>query len=124
VTPPTDSPLRLRAAIQMTVAFQIALMAIRFANAQWGNLGVYPTAAALGLTDMDALTVSMSRADAGITTDVAAQAVAVGIIANTAMKLGIAAVLGGGVFRRIVALGLLMLAASTVAGLLIFARLT
>ena len=124
VTPPSDSPLRLRAAIQMTVAFQIALMAIRFANARWGQVGVYPTAAALGLTDMDALTVSMSRADAGITADIAAKAVAVGIIANTAMKLSIAAVLGGGVFRRVVALGLLMLAATTVVGLMIFARLT
>jgi uncharacterized membrane protein (DUF4010 family) len=124
ITAPSDSPLRLRAAIQMTVAFQIALMAIRFAHARWGTIGVYPTAAALGLTDIDALTVSMSRADAGIMTQIAAQAVAVGIIANTAMKLGIALTLGSGTFRRIVALGLITLAATTVVSVMIFARLT
>ena len=124
ITPLPDSPLRLRAAIQMTVAFQIALMAMRFVHARWGTVGIYPTAAVLGLTDIDALTVSMSRADAGITPKIAAQAVAVGIIANTAMKLGIALALGNGTFRRIVAVGLLVLAATTVVGLVIFARVT
>ena len=60
------------------------------------------TAALLGLTDVDALTMSMAR---GISDDrsleVAARAIAVGVAANTALKLALAVVLGAGSFRII-----------------------
>ena len=56
-----ESPLRLMAAVQMAVAFQIAVTAIALVRARWGTMALYPMAGVLGLTDMDALTVSMSR---------------------------------------------------------------
>src|SRR5207237_1033123 len=57
------SPLRLGVAIQMAVAFQVTLTLIAFVHSRWGTMALYPSAAVLGLTDMDALTFSMSRLD-------------------------------------------------------------
>jgi uncharacterized membrane protein (DUF4010 family) len=74
---------------------------------------VYATATLLGLTDVDALTMSMSRLDAGQLTAVAAQAVVIGILANTGLKLAMSAILGDSAFRRVAVPGLLALGAAT-----------
>ena len=105
-TSPTDAgelrnPLRLGAAIQMAIAFQVAMSVIAYVRVTWSTGGVYTTAALLGLTDMDALTVSMSRQLNGFMPYVAARAIAIGILANTVMKLTLVLVLGGLRFRRL-----------------------
>jgi uncharacterized membrane protein (DUF4010 family) len=116
--PDGRSPLRLTSAVQMAVAFQVVLMAIVWIQEAWGAQGVLTSAAVLGLTDVDALTVAMSRLgeDASRTT-LAAQAIVVGIIANTALKLTLALVLGTRDFRRPASLGMTALAAAIVVGL-------
>jgi uncharacterized membrane protein (DUF4010 family) len=49
----------------------------------------------LGLTDVDALTISMARSAAtGTAAEIAARAIALGILANTLLKLAIAVVVG------------------------------
>jgi hypothetical protein len=50
----------------------------------------------------------------------AARALAIGIISNSVLKLGIATVLGRGRFRLVVALGLLSLGAGSLLGLWLF----
>jgi uncharacterized membrane protein (DUF4010 family) len=55
------NPLQLSAALQMAALFQVVLMAVYAARALWGTSGVFTSAAVLGLTDVDALTVSMAR---------------------------------------------------------------
>ena len=112
-----ENPLRLAAAIRMTIAFQVGMTLIALVRQYWGLPGVFATAAALGLTDVDALTVSMSRQEALLDANIAARAIAVGILANTVMKLGIAVALGRSAFRRRTSVGLVALAAGTVAGL-------
>ena len=96
------NPLQLFDALRMAALFQIVLMAVHLANRMWGESGILTTAAVLGLTDVDALTMSMAR---GISDDrsleVAARAIAVGVAANTALKLALAVVLGSGSFRII-----------------------
>ncbi len=96
------NPLQLGAALQMALLFQIVLIVVQAAGRAWGNLGVLTTAALLGATDVDALTVSMSRSD-GLSVDVAARAIAVGILSNTLVKCGIALVVGGGAYRALAA---------------------
>ena len=112
-----ENPLHLSAAVRMAIAFQVGMTLIALVRQYWGLPGVFATAAALGLTDVDALTVSMSRQEALLDADIAARAIAVGILANTVMKLGIAVVLGRSAFRRRTSVGLVALAAGTVAGL-------
>jgi hypothetical protein len=54
----------------------------------WAESGVFTSAAVLGLTDVDALTRSMATGVARTSSPaVAATAIAVGVLANTAMKL-------------------------------------
>jgi uncharacterized membrane protein (DUF4010 family) len=58
---PTSNPLQLSAAVQMALLFQAVIMVVGLARARWGQAGMFSTAAVLGLTDVDALTVSMWR---------------------------------------------------------------
>jgi uncharacterized membrane protein (DUF4010 family) len=55
------NPLQLAAALQMAVLFQAVLMVVHGARELWGTSGVFTSAAVLGLTDVDALTISMAR---------------------------------------------------------------
>jgi uncharacterized membrane protein (DUF4010 family) len=96
------NPLQIGAALQMALLFQVVLIVVHAAGRAWGNLGVYATAALLGATDVDALTVSMSRSD-GLAVDLAARAIAVGILANTLVKCGIALSIGSGAYRTLAA---------------------
>ncbi|HEY4955722.1 MAG TPA: DUF4010 domain-containing protein, partial [Gemmatimonadaceae bacterium] len=114
------NPLRLWTAIQMAVAFQVAIVILVLVRDRWGSMGLYPAAAVLGLTDMDALTVSMSTLNNSGLPVVAARAIAIGVLANTILKLGLTVALGKGRFRRIAPPGLAALAVASVVGLLIF----
>ena len=107
------NPLQLLAALQMAILFQAVLMAVYLIRDAWGQSGVFTSAAVLGLTDVDALTVSMARDVAqAVSPAVAATAIAIGVLANTAMKLGLAVVFGSRRFRTIAggALALMLVA--------------
>jgi uncharacterized membrane protein (DUF4010 family) len=100
--PSLDNPLQLSAALQMAALFQVVLTAVYLAREGWGSTGVIASAAVLGLTDVDALTVSMARGVAHTASPVmAATAIAVGVLANTGMKLGLALFFGSRTFRLI-----------------------
>lgn len=115
--PDARNPLRLGSSIQMALAFQLVLMAIAWVQQTWGTPGVMASAAVLGLTDVDALTLSMNRlGDRAGMVPLAATAVCVGILANTAFKLALGMALGSPPFRRAVAAGMLLLLAATAAG--------
>jgi uncharacterized membrane protein (DUF4010 family) len=112
------NPLQLVAAVQMAALFQIVLIAVPLVDRQFGQLGHLTTAAILGLTDVDALTVSMAREVAPtVSADIAGLAIAIGILANTLLKAAIALVLGDRQFRTIVAATLAVMAAATVASI-------
>ncbi len=107
------NPLQLAAALQMAILFQAVLMAVHLIRNVWGQSGVFTSAAVLGLTDVDALTVSMAKGVAQtVSPFFAATAIAIGVLANTAMKLGLALLLGGRRFRMIAggALALMLVA--------------
>jgi uncharacterized membrane protein (DUF4010 family) len=119
-TPVDDvNPLHLGAAVRMAIAFQVAMVLISLVQRAWGTAGVYTTAGVLGLTDVDALTVSMSRPEATLSSSTAAHAIAIGVLANTLLKLTIALALGRLTFRRRAAIGLMSLAVGSAAGLLL-----
>ena len=101
----------------MAVAFQLALLLFPAIQNTWGSAGVLSSAAVLGLTDVDALTYSMSRLGSAGAVPLAARAIAVGILANTALKLILVVSLGSPAFRRAAAPGLLALGAALATGL-------
>jgi uncharacterized membrane protein (DUF4010 family) len=118
--PPTASPLNLGSAVRMAVAFQLSLMALDWVRARFGEPGVLPLAGLLGLTDMDALTISMAKLEpreamAGL----AAQAIAVGLLSNTVLKLVLSVGLGAPGFRARAGAGLAFLGAATLLALVL-----
>lgn len=114
---PQRNPLQLTAALQMAVLFQAVLMIVFAARELWGASGVFTSAAVLGLTDVDALTVSMAREVAeAVSPHVAATAIGLGVLTNTAMKLVLAIALGSPRFKAIAggSLALMLVALGTV----------
>jgi uncharacterized membrane protein (DUF4010 family) len=107
------NPLQLGRALQMALIFQLVLFGVYFARELGGASGVFASAAVLGLTDVDALTVSMARGIGASTPGIAATAIAVGVLANTALKLGLTClgtrrfvnVAGGGLLLMLLSLG-------------------
>jgi uncharacterized membrane protein (DUF4010 family) len=115
------NPLRLASAIKMALAFQASLMLLSFASTSVGRSGVLASAALLGLTDMDALTLSMNRL--GTTPDqvaLAARAIAIGVLGNGVLKIALSLGLGGPGYRRLAAGGLLALTLTGAAALWFF----
>ena len=109
---PPHNPLQIGSALQMAALFQIVLILVEFARRMWGNLGVIVSSAVLGLTDVDALTLSMANAATSqVPVELAARGLAIGILSNTLLKAGLAIVIGTGQFRWLVPGGLLLLAA-------------
>ena len=107
---PLRNPLQLAAALQMVLVFQVVLVAVRLLRSVWGDTGVFSSAAVLGLMDVDALTLSMTRgAPEMLSPRVAATAIAVGVLTNTAMKLALAVVLGSAKFRLLAGTALLLM---------------
>ena len=120
VTAETASPLQLGAALKMTALFQLVLFVILWVQARWSAEALVTTSVFVGLTDVDALTLSLARGAAG---DAAlagvADALAAGVLANTVLKAGIAAVIGRGAFRVVTVLALGAMAAAMAAAILL-----
>jgi uncharacterized membrane protein (DUF4010 family) len=113
------SPLRLGTALQMAAAFQLVLLLMVIVRRQFGDAGVYTSAALFGATDVDALSVAMTRSGDAAFAPVAARAIGVGIASNTLLKLGVTLVLGRGAFRWRTALALTIMLAALAASLLL-----
>lgn len=112
------NPLGLASALQMAVAFQLVLFGVAWMNGHVGTSGVLASATILGLTDMDALTVSMTRYGASEGhAATAAAAIGVGVLANTALKGTLCAVIGNGGYRQRAVTGLALLAVGSGVGL-------
>ena len=95
------------------------MIGITFARDMWSVKGLYGTAVILGLTDVDALTVSMSTPSTAILPLLAAKAIAIGILANTFVKLAISVATGSARYRLVAGTVLLLMAGSIAGTLMI-----
>ncbi len=113
-----DNPLQFWSAIRMALAFQLVLIAVAWVRLHFGSSGVLTSAALLGLTDTDALTLSMIRlAAVPNMLALAARAIAVAVLANGVLKLILTLVFGAPTFRRVASVGLIALIAASGLGL-------
>lgn len=117
--PEDPNPLQVGAALQMAAVFQVVLSVVSVAGTWFGSAGLYASAAVLGLTDVDALTVSMAQVAQTDAAPVAAVALTLGIITNTVVKTLMALVIGRHTFRLLATIGLAAMAASLLAGLMV-----
>ncbi|HEX8028917.1 MAG TPA: DUF4010 domain-containing protein [Vicinamibacterales bacterium] len=118
--PLMKNPLQLRSAIEMALLFQIVLFAIAALRGWIGDRGLLAGGFVLGLTDVDALTLSMARSTAsGTAVEAAARAIALGIVANSLMKSVIAIVIGERQFKWRAGAGLIAMAAAGTASVVL-----
>lgn len=104
---PPANPLQLKSALQMTLLFQAVLFAVYVLRERAGDAGILVSGIVVGFTDVDALTVSLAKnVSIGLDPQVAARAIALGILSNTVLKLGLATVIGESKFRWRAAAGL------------------
>jgi uncharacterized membrane protein (DUF4010 family) len=97
---PPRNPLGFVVALQMVLIFQIVLWLVVAVRDAWGHAGLLASAAVVGLTDVDALTISMVHGlQTGTPVGTAARALALGAMANTLFKLGVVLGIGRGRFR-------------------------
>ena len=95
------NPLQVGPALQMAAMFQLVLFVVAGVGRAFGDSGLLVSGAVLGLTDVDALTISMTKRPASRSAPtIAAEAIAIGILANCLMKLALAVVLGAPRFAR------------------------
>jgi uncharacterized membrane protein (DUF4010 family) len=112
------NPLQIGPALQMAVTFQLVLFAVDWVRHMFGDLGLLVSGAVLGLTDVDALTISMARSTtSGVASQVAARAIAIGILANGILKLSLALAFGTSQFRRVSGVALAAMALAIVISL-------
>lgn len=101
------NPLQVWPALQIAAIFQVVLFAVGAVRHLFGESGLIVSGAVLGLTDVDALTISMTKAaDAGVAPAVAAKAISVGILANGVLKTALTGTFGTAPLFRIAGVAL------------------
>jgi uncharacterized membrane protein (DUF4010 family) len=97
---PLKNPFSLTSAIKFALLFTAVLLVVKLVQQRFPGEGVYVVAALAGLTDVDAITLSMAAyARESGASGTAATAIAIAAVANTLVKAGMAAVLGSAALR-------------------------
>jgi uncharacterized membrane protein (DUF4010 family) len=91
------NPLQLSAALTFGVLLAVLFVATAALREWLGDTGAYAVAALAGLADVDAVSIALARqaATGSLDASTAARAIALAALVNTAVKGGLAAVLGG-----------------------------
>ncbi len=101
-----QQPASLKTAFTFAALYGIVLLAVAVVNDRFGARGLSAVSAISGLTDVDAITLSVSRlVDSGqVAPDLGARLVVVGVLSNLAFKGAMAALLGDRRLRVFVAI--------------------
>jgi uncharacterized membrane protein (DUF4010 family) len=90
-----ENPFSLTAAAKFAALFAVVLLAVKIVHEHFPPSGLYAVAALAGLTDVDAITLSMSEFAKAGETSVAVIAIVIAALTNTVVKCGMAFVLAG-----------------------------
>jgi uncharacterized membrane protein (DUF4010 family) len=91
-----NNPFELWPALQFGALLAAIMLLAEAARVWYGDAGIYLLAGISGITDVDAITLSLSRMARGdLSRDVAAGAITLAALVNTGVKAGLVAVVGG-----------------------------
>ena len=107
------NPFSLTEASKFAAFFAMVLLVVKFVQIRFPGKGLYMVAGLAGMTDVDAITLSMAEYARSGDAHVAANAIVLATLTNTTVKCGIVAVLGGAALRRpvLIATGAILAAA-------------
>ena len=90
------NPMALGAALSFGVVLVVVMLVTHYLRLWLGEGGVYAAAALSGLTDVDALTISVARLSReGLAITAAANAIVLAVSVNTIVKSAVALFVGG-----------------------------
>jgi uncharacterized membrane protein (DUF4010 family) len=115
-----SNPFEIGTALKFALIFIVVLFISKLASTHFGNTGTYIAALLGGLTDMDAITLSMARmAGTGLDLKAAALAILIAAASNTVVKTTLAVSLGGWSYgKKLIAANAAVLAATAAAAAL------
>lgn len=103
---PTEhsNPSQLKPALVFGAMYALVLLLVAFVKDRFGDTAIYAAALVSGLTDVDALTLSVAALfnDERLSADTSWRAILLATLSNLAFKAGAAGVLGGAKLFRIV----------------------
>jgi uncharacterized membrane protein (DUF4010 family) len=95
------NPVELKVAIQFGLLLAAIMILVAGARAWFGEPGLYVLAGVSGLADVDAITLSLARLDAGEVSETGIiNAITIAAMVNSAAKAVLASVIGGKVLAR------------------------
>lgn len=94
------NPFSLIQASKFALLFAAVLFVVAFVQRYWADSGLYVVSALAGLTDVDAITLSMADYAKIGDARVAVNAIVIAALTNTVVKCGLAVSLGGPALRR------------------------
>ncbi len=91
------NPLQLSEALKFGLLFGIIYGAISVVQGHYGNIGVYIISTLSGITDVDAITLSLSQlvSDRKLSVETSAAGIVIASVTNSLVKLGIVYWIGG-----------------------------
>lgn len=96
-----DKPLDLPGALTFGIIYTVILLVVSYANANMGDRGLMISSAIAGLSDIDAITITVSKlADINLDFTTAGDAILIAMISNTLVKTGIGMWAGSKTLRR------------------------
>lgn len=117
---PDRNPLSFRTALMFGFLYGLVLMFSHWAYATLGTTGILGVAAASGLTDVDAITLTLNEmARKELESSLAAKAILIACVSNTLVKWSLAMGLGARNIRLPLSIGLLPMAAFGLMGALL-----
>ena len=117
-----ENPFELGQAIRFGLAFGVITFVAKAAQVYLGEAGLYLAGAVAGLTDVDAIALSMAnlaRGDPGLAS-AATRTVVIAVLSNTVVKGAMATFLGAPELRRAIAPAVAVTLAAGAAGALFF----
>lgn len=115
-----STPFSLTQAIKFAILYGAILLVVKIVGDLERPEGLYLVAALAGLTDVDAITLSMSQyARGGGGAQIATVAIIIAALANTVVKAGLAATIGSADYRRLMLAATGLLGAAGVAAIVV-----
>jgi uncharacterized membrane protein (DUF4010 family) len=115
------NPFELSEAIKFGLLFGLVTIVAKAAQTYLGAAGLYLAGALAGLTDVDAISLSMANLAAANPESlvVAARTIVIAVLANTLVKAGMAVFMGAPALRRTIVLAMVFLLFAGAAGSLV-----
>ena len=113
---PLRNPFSLTSAVKFGLLFAAVLLLVKLVQFYFPGGGVYILAALAGLTDVDAITLSMADYARSNPANVAALAIVIAAVSNTVVKCAMVTSLGGPALRRPVLLATVAIVVAAVVG--------